>query len=351
VQPSFARDESRRRYIFRDGRPRRWPLTAVETAGAAARFGRAWVGRQVRPRETETVAAWGARVLGPAATTWLLAPALQGIYASPPAALSAAALFGKGRPRGGKLAAPPRGMGELMDRLQAGVEARGATFAFGRRVRPEEIERGRATVICTDAPAAARLLAPHTPALAAAVARIRMVSIVTVTAFYTPHADDLRGFGVLFPRGSGVQALGALFNAEIFTGRSDLRSETWIYGDLDAAALQGTDAALIAQIARDRTALTGRAEPPLASYVIRQIGALPVYDAAVLEAQAALAGLPAYLTLAGNYLGRLGVSSLLSGAADAAARAEGEDAARTPGPRSTSGPKKPLSAPGRPGVH
>jgi hypothetical protein len=58
----------------------------------------------------------------------------------------------------------------------------------------------------------------------------------------------------------------------------------------------------------------------LAAYVTRRVDALPVYDAAVLEAQTALGALPPRLTVAGNYLGRLGVSSLLAGAAEAAAR-------------------------------
>jgi hypothetical protein len=40
----------------------------------------------------------------------------------------------------------------------------------------------------------------------------------------------------------------------------------------------------------------------------------------VLEAQATLPDLPAHVAIAGNYLGRLGVSSLLTGAAEAAAR-------------------------------
>jgi hypothetical protein len=45
-----------------------------------------------------------------------------------------------------------------------------------------------------------------------------------------------------------------------------------------------------------------------------------VYDAAVLGAQAALPELPPYLAIAGNYLGRLGVSGLLEGASEAASR-------------------------------
>ena len=319
VTPSFARDESRRRFIFRNGRPMRWPLTPIETAGFAARVGGAWLGRRMRPRGTETVAAWGARVLGHAATTWLLAPALQGIYATPPAQLSAAAIFGKDRPKGGKLAAPAAGMGALMDRLHESLRERGVTFEFGAVAEPLDIGRAP-TVICTNAPAAARLLAPHAPRLAEALSRIRMVSLLSAHAFFAPHAGDARGFGVLFPRTSGVHALGAVFNADVFAGRSDLRSETWIYGDIDAEALPATDEQAIHQMEADRRMLTRRAEPPVACYIRRQPAALPVYDTSVLDAQAALPELPPHIAIAGNYLGRLGVSHLIRGAADAAAR-------------------------------
>ena len=39
------RPESRRRYIVRDGVPRRWPLSPLETAATAARAGSSWATR------------------------------------------------------------------------------------------------------------------------------------------------------------------------------------------------------------------------------------------------------------------------------------------------------------------
>ena len=325
VQPCFAQEQSKRPYIFRNGRAMRWPLTPLETAGVAARVSRAWVGRAMRPRRTETVDAWGRRVLGPSATSWLIAPALQGIYASPPEALSAFAIFGRRGPSRGKLAAPPEGMGELIDRLHDGLRARGVEFEFDAPMT--SIDSIAPTAVCTNAPAAARLLAAHAPEVAGAIGRIRMVSLVTATAFFPPHADDLRGFGVLFPRSSGIEALGALFNAEIFSGRSAMRSETWIYGSLSPDGVPRTDAEVRRRLAADRAVLTGRTVAPVAMYVTPQIEALPVYDEAVLEAEAALSRLPSRLTVTGNYLGRLGVSHLLEGAAEAAARLVGEGAA------------------------
>jgi oxygen-dependent protoporphyrinogen oxidase len=342
VPPTFAREASKRRYIFRpstkalgapssvegrDGRARRWPLTPIETTITAAHFARAWVMRAARPRGAESVEAWGLRVLGRAATTWLLAPALQGIYASPPHELSASALFGKGRPRGGRLAAPANGMGELIAALHEGLGKRGVHFELGCRASLEDVDRGQRVVICTNAPAAAALLARSAPSLAAAIQRIRMVSVVAATAFFAPRADDLRGFGILFPRGAGIAALGAVFNSDVFEGRSDRRSETWIYGDLDPSTLPGDEAAATAQLVRDRQ-LTGRADGPDVLYVTRQIAALPVYDAAILDAQAELRDLPAHIAIAGNFLGRLGVSSLIDGAAQAAARMAASTTAR-----------------------
>jgi oxygen-dependent protoporphyrinogen oxidase len=318
LTPITAREESKRRYIYRDGRPRRWPLSFLESAATAARFGSVWIRRDARPHDGETVTVWGRRVLGRAATTWLIAPVLQGIYASPPDELSAAAIFGPGRRIRGKLAAPAGGMGELMDRLHAKLIERGATFSFGAGATT--IDPGTFTAVCTNARVAASLLAPLAPALARAIGSIRMVSLRPATAFYAPQPTDLRGFGVLFPRSAGIQALGALFNCDIFEGRGELRSETWIYGDLSPAALPQNEAEMRSRLAADRRVLTGRDEAPIAIHVTPAASLLPVYDQAVLRTQQALGELPPQLALTGNYLGRLGVSGILETAVESARR-------------------------------
>jgi oxygen-dependent protoporphyrinogen oxidase len=322
LEPIAPREQSKRRYIYRDGRPRRWPLSVAESASMAARAGLAWIRRDMRPHDDETVTVWGRRVLGSPATTWLIAPVLQGIYASPPDELSAAAIFGPSRrSTRGKLAAPAGGMGELMDRLHARLLERGATFTFGTPWSC--IDANAPAVVCTNAPVAATLIAPHAPALSREIASIRMVSLRPVTAFYAPHAADLRGFGILFPRSAGIQALGALFNCDIFDGRAgrgDLRSETWIYGDLSPEKLPRDEAEMRTRLAADRRVLTGRDESPIAIHMTPQASLLPVYDQAVLRAQKALTDLPPWLALTGNYLGRLGVSGILETAAESAAR-------------------------------
>ena len=99
LTPVFPEPVSKRRYIFRNGRPRRWPLGLGASLAMAGRLGAAALMRSTSAREDETVAAWGDRVLGASAREWLLEPAMQGIYASSARELSARAIF-DGRKRG-----------------------------------------------------------------------------------------------------------------------------------------------------------------------------------------------------------------------------------------------------------
>ncbi len=320
LTPVFARDESKRRYIYRDGQPRRWPLSIRESAGLAGRLGVAAASRSLGARERETVAQWGDRVLGAGARQWLLEPAMQGIYASPASALSARAIFGGRNRRPRRLVAPAGGMGEFVSRLHAGLARLGVEFRFDSRV--ETVESTIATIISTGAPDAARLIAPHAPELAARIAAVKVAPLTTVTMFFSPHPSDVHGFGVLFPEASGIHAFGVLFNADIFQGRGRFRSETWIVGDRGIGMTTRTDAALQQALADDRARLTGRREVPLANHIIRWPMAIPVYDESILGVKAALASLPPWIALAGNYMGRIGVAALLDQAAEAALRLE-----------------------------
>ena len=317
----------KKRYIFRGGRPRRWPLSPVETSATLLRFGTAWISRRHRPRGEESLGEWGRRVLGPSGVEWLLAP-VAGIYAASPDALSAVAVLG-GRRRGGTRIAPRRGMQELVDRLVDALVGRGVRFSFNERVTA--LDSSVPTAICTEAPAAAGLLQSHAPRLAAALDRIRMVSLVTITAFFQPSANDLRGSGVLFPRSSKVGALGVLFNTDVFPDRSHLRSETWIYQQAGVFAPPHPWRSRTPRTAWTTTISDGGSrrtapfspaatERPVAVYITPRPNALPLYDAAVLRAAAAVEELPPTLALAGNYLGSIGVSRLVDRGAAAAAR-------------------------------
>ena len=318
LTPAFPLKASKRRYIFRNGRARRWPLTVTESLGLAARLGAAFATRATSAGEQETMEAWGRRVIGEPATRWLLEPAMQGIYASPPGALSARAIF-DGRRRGSRtLVAPEGGMGQFTTRLFERLRDRGVAFQFNTSAGT--IDAGVPTVVSTPAPVAARLVSTHAPEVARAIADVRLAALATVTLFFEPHPADIRGFGILFPAGAGINALGVLHNADIFGDRSAWRSETWIIGDRDEGITAWDDDRLVQMLAADRRRLTGRDATPLSLHVTRWPAAIPVYDQGIRALASAAESLPSWLGLAGNYLGRIGVAALLEQAEVAASR-------------------------------
>ena len=76
--------QARNRYIFRNGKPRRWPLTIGNSVRLAASV--VSQATNIRPTGMETILEWGNRVLGAPATKYLLVPGLSGIYAEIPTA-------------------------------------------------------------------------------------------------------------------------------------------------------------------------------------------------------------------------------------------------------------------------
>ncbi len=320
------RRESRARYIWRSG-PRKYPLTAGETVriatGLLTNLGR------IKPFPGETISRWGERLLGRGATFYGLSTALGGIYAGDSDRMSASLILR--RPPGPEVlpkppkpkirgtVAPAGGMQELIDGLATSLERRGVEILYNveAQVRP-----GEPTVIATPAALAAQLLANVAPGLATVLGRIEMLSLVTVTSFYTPVPEQLNGFGCLFPRDQGFRARGVLLNDAIFEGRSDVRSETWILGGaLDRVVVERRDDEIAAIVATDRERFTGRRESPLGLTITRWPNALPHYD---LKLEKVLAELPSQLeeagpiVLAGNYLGGIGLAKVLDRSAAAA---------------------------------
>lgn len=319
------RKESRARYIWR-GEPRRFPLTVGEVlrigSGLLTNIGR------IGPQAGETITHWGGRVLGAGATYYGLSTALGGIYAGDSDRMSASLIFSRGNkstPKPGKprvrgTVAPPGGMGELIDGLAAHLKRQGAEIIYGAEAR---LIPGEPTVICTSAAQAAELLDESAPEVAAALKRVEMLSLVTVTSFYAPVPGQLNGFGCLFPRDQGFRARGVLMNDAIFDGRSEYRSEAWILGGaLDPAIVDLSDDELGTIIAADHARFTGRRETPLGMHITRWPRALPHYDLTLERTLATLPALPPRVTLAGNYLGGIwrggiGLSKILDRSAAA----------------------------------
>ncbi len=318
-----TRHEGRKRFIYR-GKPRQLPLNMFEMFKTGARM--ATHATSLSPRPFESNSEWGKRVGGGAATDYLLAPALGGIYAGDPDRLSASLIFGKAtlpdhlrsnKPEKGKLhgtVAPPKGMQQLTDGLRAWLESAGVDFVFN--TDSVDIGANDPIAICLSANAAADYLREAAPAISDALSAIEMLALVTVTAFYREDAATLNGFGCLFPRDQGFRARGVLFNNSIFEGRGPAHSETWIFGGaLDPDIIELGDDHFHELIAAERERFYGKRDESLALYVNRRPSAIPHYT---IELERSLTNLPApppNIVVVGNYLGRIGLAKLIERAA------------------------------------
>ncbi len=322
VSLQATRREGRKRFIFR-GRPRQVPLELSDIFNVGLRLARNV--NSLRPRQFETIAEWGGRVVGDGATNYLFAPALGGIYAGDPERLSANLIFGRAalpdhlrtnRPERAKVrgtVAPPHGMQQLIDGLCEYLKGAGVEFVFNRQARTNADEP---TVVCLSARAASEYLADVTPNVSQALREVEMLSLVTATCFYTPEAARLKGFGCLFPRDQGFRARGVLFNESIFEGRGPAHSETWILGGaLDPEVANLSDEECAQLIAAERERFYGQSDDALDMHITRWANALPHYSIDLERILMTLPPPPPNIALVGNYLGRIGLTKILERAA------------------------------------
>ncbi len=308
--------ERKNRYIFWK-KPRRWPLSLWTTFKLVKLMIMTRLGfKGFQPLPRESVQAWARRMIGIEFEERLLTPALQGVYAGNVSRMSAALivtkLFGKSKVTRGKRrgsVAPLHGMGELMTNLRTKLAASGVEFQFGKDFMISEALKAP-VVLCTSAWAAEKIVRGSYPKLADTLKRCESLPLISVTAFFEPTKSDRKGFGCLFPKAQGFQALGVLFNASIFSGRSSKRSETWIYGGAGRAEImQLDDVEILKHLGSDREKLTKRMQPPLAATITRWPQALPHYT---VEWEQALKEMHVErpLFMHGNYLGALGLSEI-----------------------------------------
>lgn len=322
-----TRREGRARFIYR-GRPRQWPLTVSDSLALGARL----VANATRwqPRPFETIASWGERVIGRAASEYLLEPALSGIFAGDPKRLSASLILhrrslpvnlqvergAKAKHRG--TVAPVEGMQQLVDGLFNYLERSSVDFFLDQVGRTETDEP---VVVCTSANAAASYFAEIAPELSNALKNIEMLPLVTATCFYPASAARLKGFGCLFPPRQGFRARGVLFNSSIFDGRGPAHSETWIFGGaLDPDVFNLNEEELVKVIDAERARLYGRIDVPLSVHPTYWPKALPHYSIELERVLKNLPQLPRNVALVGNYLGGIGLSKIIDRAAAVAAQ-------------------------------
>lgn len=309
-------DYGKKRFIYRAGL-KRWPLKFFESTGLALKFllRLLFLKKALPPRPQESVWAWGERNLNGAATRYLLSPGLQGIYAGDARRMSAELILGplfqkkkKQKYRG--TVSLPGGMGEFIDTLAQTLSARGVKIILNSNYKLKSLEEPHVIAVSAkEAPALVEAVAPQT---AQVLRRIETLPVLSVTVFYAEAEKKLEGFGGLFPEDQGFRVLGVLSPTYIFSDRGPDYSETWIFGGTHSPEmLQKTNEEILAVIREERARLFSGTARVKEARVYRWPAALPHYTVAHRDLLQELKT-PPHLYLAGNYLGVIGLSKMLS---------------------------------------
>ncbi len=315
ITPISVNPKAKARYIYRNGKPQRMPLTFVEILRTLFQYLR----RKPILSPTASFEAWGLHHLGEAATRFLIAPFVTGVFAATPQELDFRLAFPKVKQKEKK----------QMMTLPGGLES----WALALRTRlHENIQLNRAVttlrkikniVIATPAPQAANLLRATHPKLAELFEQIPYAPLITITVF----AKSLdfgrkapRGIGVLIPRGEGVRILGVLYNSSAFIGRvrnSDTTSLTvMLGGTTDPEALTLTDSQIEALLKKELNQVLGWSGESFELHITRWKNAIPIYGprlrAALDTATAELTLQQPGLLLCGNWTGNVSLRGILS---------------------------------------
>ncbi len=236
VELIAPRKEAKAKYVVRNGKLTRFPLTFQETLNSVrhAAFARS------HNAGDETLDRWAHRHIGKAACDYLLTPFVRGIYGVQPAELGVSTAFpflhlaegqtllwafAKHRKRSRKKpsktrVAPRLGMGDLVTKLEKRLEQRlGSRFRKGEELR--DVPDAANVILATPAYAAAQLLQSSAPELAEELRKVHYTPIVSVTTFVERRAFErpLHGVGVLMPACENTKSLGILFNSSSFEYR------------------------------------------------------------------------------------------------------------------------------------
>jgi protoporphyrinogen/coproporphyrinogen III oxidase len=335
-----TRPESRKRYIFRRLQFRRWPLSILESLSLLWHLCRGW--RRRNPLAGETISAWGERMLGSAGRVLLLETALQGIYAGDPSRMSATLILGRffrkrksdtresvepvARDKRSGTHSHADGMGALTRDLRSFLEKSGrCEFRMETKFSSDDLSEARSTnslvFLAVPAQAASEILSQGYPSLAQELSTVEMRSVVTSTSIWPLSVGERGmplGFGALFPRGEGVEALGVLRNHHIYNGRSDRVSETWIYGadSLRPRGIWGKPEALSKLIIDERRRIGAEGLAPEAFECYFWERGIPHYTVALEELLERIDlegfGRREGVVVFGNFTGHLGLSRMFA---------------------------------------
>ncbi len=299
--------DSRSRFILRNGKLRKFPLSLSESAVTLM--------TALRPRnptdKTETLESWARDRLGEAALQYLLNPFVTGIFGAKPSELVASLAFpklvskkkqsliahflsrerSKSRP---KMKAPKNGMGEFVSRLEFLLRAH-PKFKLKLRTEVDAkfvLENRNSNIaLCLPGKAIGSVLSEGDPATAQAAQKMRYAPLVSASVFYETRAfaNVPQGVGVLIPEVEAnpqFNVLGVLFNSSAFEERvssPEVQSFTAMLGGTRAPYMLGCSDSEIAQNIENAFRSLFRPTAPAMKIVFHRVPeAIPIYDRALL---------------------------------------------------------------------
>ena len=333
------RKESNAKFILRDGKLRRFPLSPLEAATTLTRA--AFVRSDAASVNLDT---WGRKHLGDAALDYLLTPFVRGIYGVQPAELGVAAAYpslnlpagktllgsmlqrkrnGSSKADSKERVAPQFGMGELVSKLDQNLERKlGARFRKNEKI--DSVPDAPNVIIATPAYAAASILKDVSPALSTQLLRVNYTPIVSVTVFVDRHSftHPVHGTGVLMPACEERNSLGILFNSSSFENRvsddAHFASFTVMMGGTSQQRwLHASDDEIRQAIKLELFEVLGIREP-VAVKIHRWQRALPQYSSSLpsvwQQAETTWCATPGRM-LFGNYTGQISLRGMIESAA------------------------------------
>ncbi len=309
-----AQKKASKKFIYRNGKKCRWPLSLRELGPVFMFFLKGGLKKAIRNvGDGESLKQWGQRCFGEPATRFVLEPAMQGVFAVSSDQLDAELVLRalKRSPRGrlkGSVA-PAGGMQEWVDKMRIYLKSRGCEFVINHKVQTGDRDP---IFWAVDMASLKKISEQGEKGIPCEIKKTRTTSLSSVTLMFEDKSFNREGFGCLFPRGFGFHSLGVLFNHNIFDGRVDGgSSETWILGDQVMGFSGMSEEALLRYVLSDRYQLTGSWKKPLMFKIFQWPDSIPVYDKNLRIFIKALDGEKRKALFVGNYLGQLGLGEIL----------------------------------------
>lgn len=307
------------RFIFR-GIPRKWPISLFATFNLI-RVVFLWLffKAKIKPKPQESMRMWGNRIFGTEITSYLLEPALRGIFAGDLDKLSASLWFQKITTKEKKnrthgLLSFKEGMGEFCSKLALYLQNQNVIIKNEEVCSLTQLNSEFDFIVITAAPPdAAKILKDDLPDQAQLLSRIEMRSIASLT-FLLNEKSKFSGYGCLFPQKEHFNALGVLWSRDIFPVHGTTPVERWIclWDKIDS------EKNLVDKIDQDRSHLYGNEPllPPRSIVTHLWPQGLPHMTVALEDFLPQLKKMfrvhkSTPLLLHGNYLGEMGTTDLV----------------------------------------